>query len=70
MYILECIIKWLFPQKLSAEYDYNPLNQEETDDEDCTHEFMPVDSTGETLACIKCGFIVQRSKSNIFNKDK
>ena len=24
---------------------------------------MPVDSTGETLACIKCGFIVQRNNT-------
>lgn len=70
MYILECLIKWLFPQKLPSEYNYNPLNYDDLDDEDCQHEFMPVDSTGETLACIKCGFIVQRSKSKIINEDK
>jgi len=66
MYIFECLIKWLFPQKMGQEYDYNPLTSDEFTDEDCQHEFMPVDSTKETLACIKCGFIVKReSKDNI-----
>ena len=61
MYILECLLKRIFPNKLDSEYDYDPLRQDISDeDEDCDHEFMPVDSTGETLACIKCGFIVQR----------
>lgn len=43
-------------------FDYDPLTQEQKyeDYERCNHEFMPVDSTGETLACIKCGFIVKR----------
>ena len=60
MYIFECLWKWLFPQKLKSEYDYDPLKQPIVEEEECSHEFMPVDSTGETLACIKCGFIVQR----------
>ena len=65
MYILECLLKKLFPQILKSEYDYNPLNQPIDDEEEsCEHEFMPVDSTGETLACIKCGFIVQRIQNN------
>lgn len=61
MFIFEWLLKKIFPQKLSEEYDYNPLNQDVNDeDESCNHEFMPVDSTGEILACIKCGFVVQR----------
>lgn len=64
MYIFECIWKWLFPQKLNSEYNYDPLKQSTVEDEeDCSHEFLPVDSTGETLACIKCGFIVQRKET-------
>ena len=60
-----------YPQaNYNSEYDYNPLNQDsDDDDENCSHEFMPVDSTGEILACIKCGFIVKRKSNNIF-KDK
>lgn len=63
MYILDCLLKWIFPNKLGSEYDYNPLYQDD-DDENCEHDFRPVDSTGETLACIKCGFIVQRKGNN------
>lgn len=71
MYIFECLLKWIFPKKLNSEYDYNPLNQDDLseNDDDCEHEFMPVDSTGETLACIKCGFIVKR-KGNTLIKDE
>ena len=67
MFIFEWLWKKIFPNKLDSEYDYNPLNQEnlEEDEESCEHEFMPVDSTGETLACIKCGFIVQRKRDNL-----
>ncbi len=70
MYILECLLRYIFPKKLNSEYDYDPLKQgTEEDDEVCNHEFMPVDSTGETLACIKCGFVVQR-KSNDNEEDE
>ena len=70
MYILECLLRYIFPKKLTSEYDYDPLKQDITeDDEDCDHEFMPVDSTGETLACIKCGFVVQR-KGNVSEEDE
>jgi hypothetical protein len=66
MYIFECLWKWLFPQKLNKEYQYDPLTQSNNDDEEpCNHEFMPVDSTGETLACIKCGFIVKLNGNEI-----
>ena len=59
MYIIECILKRLFPKKNKNKY--NPLGISSDENEnDCCHEFMPVDSTGEILACIKCGFIVKR----------
>lgn len=63
MYIFECIWKLFHKQEEEPEeFDYNPLNPPLMEDyERCEHEFMPVDSTGETLACIKCGFIVQRN---------
>lgn len=64
MYIFECIWK-LFLKKTNNDegFIYDPLNQVQEDEsyERCHHDFMPVDSTGETLACIKCGFIVKRS---------
>ena len=66
MFVFEWLLKKIFPQKLDSEYDYNPLSQEIIDEEeDCNHEFMPVDSTGDTLACIKCGFVVQRNNNKL-----
>lgn len=65
MYIFECIWKLFHKQQEEPEeFNYDPLNQPAQEDyERCEHEFMPVDSTGQTLACIKCGFIVQRSNT-------
>ena len=64
MYIFECLCKLFHKKSIDdEELSYDPLNHldEEEKYERCVHKFMPVDSTGETLACIKCGFIVQRS---------
>lgn len=72
MYIFECLWKLFHKEPEDTdEFDYDPLNPElETEDyERCEHEFMPVDSTAETLACIKCGFIVKRSNIEEDNYD-
>ena len=52
-----------------SNYDgrYNPdnlynesFNKEPDEALTCNHNFMPVDTTGEVLACTKCGFVVQK----------
>lgn len=64
MYIFEKLWEYLFPEKLDKEYNYDPLRTFDEDDEDsCEHEFLPVDSTGEVLACIKCGYVIRVNKS-------
>lgn len=71
MYIFS-LIKKLFKKNKEDfnEFNYNPLNIPKSEEsEHCNHEFMPVDSTRETLACIKCGFIVQRSSIKKDNYD-
>ena len=65
MFIFELAKRIFKPEKKETEFEYNPLNLEKPTDEyegeeKCNHEFMPIDSTGEVLACIKCGFIVKR----------
>lgn len=61
MYFIEFIIKKLTQRKEKPEY--NPLEKDETQNyEACEHTFMPVDSTGETLSCTKCGFLAKRSE--------
>lgn len=65
MYIVELFIKWLNKNQRgkSANPDgiYRETFESENDDAIyCKHNFMPVDSTGEVLACTKCGFVVKR----------
>ena len=66
MYIIELFIKWLNKNKRgnSANPDkfFAAKNIPAEQDEalNCKHNFMPVDSTGNVLACTKCGFVVKR----------
>jgi hypothetical protein len=72
MYIFEVFVKWLGKNKRG--YGANPdkiyqgntkklslLENEEDEAINCNHNFMPIDSTGEILACTKCGFVVKKS---------
>jgi len=55
--------KILEEEKCIKQYDATEnLDTEITDYESCEHVFMPIDSTGEILACTKCGFLVNRDK--------
>ena len=62
MYIFEIFIKWLNKrstvERKPEQPDYNEIDEALT----CEHNFMPVDSTGEVMACTKCGFVVKRGK--------
>jgi len=61
MYFIEYIIK-KFTQK-KEKPTYNPVSESEIEDyENCEHVFMPIDSTGETLSCTKCGILKKRSE--------
>lgn len=70
MYIFELLVKYLKKDRVVEildEYDrktaLNPLDDipEEVDEsETCEHVFMPIDSTGEILACSKCGFVINK----------
>ncbi len=68
MYIIELFIKWLNKNKrgdgANPEGVYRETFKPEADEAlTCNHNFMPVDSTGEVLACTKCGFVVKRGRS-------
>ena len=72
MYIIELFIKWLNKNKRGTSVNPNSIYQGNTnklDDEqdnsdinECKHNFMPIDSTGEILACTICGFVVKKNK--------
>lgn len=71
MYIIELIVKALKKKKKEI-YSFDPLNMpEEEEYENCEHLFMPIDSTGEVLACRNCGLLVKRKdlkNKNFFMK--
>lgn len=62
MYLIELIVKTFF--KKDKPESYNPLDEEKTteDYEGCEHIFMPIDSSGETLACTKCGHVITKKE--------
>lgn len=75
MYLLELIVRWINPKKkYERKEKFDPFAQENSEDtENCEHIFLPVDSTGETLACSKCGILVNKKDLkdiNIFKQNK
>ncbi|MBQ8668839.1 hypothetical protein IJ472_03585 [bacterium] len=71
MYIFELIAQYLKPKKYTAKYSYDPLNENEVDEdsENCEHLFLPLDSSNEHFACKYCGLVVpkeQLKNKNIF----
>ncbi len=65
MYIIEKIIKTylkLTKKEKIFSYTTNVQNEELEDILTCKHNFMPIDSTGEILACSKCGYVVTRKR--------
>ena len=82
MYLFELLVKYLKKDRVLEildEHDkqnaINPLEEipELDDSRNCEHIFMPVDSSGETLACSKCGLVVNkkdlRYKNFFMNKE-
>lgn len=71
MYIFELICRYINKKKNSSK-TFDPLNTQENNEDDsefCEHIFMPIDSTGDILACSKCGLVVNKKdlkKKNIF----
>ncbi len=83
MFILEAVMKYLKKDRFNEVLDehdrvqsenllnYIPLEEdiETQEDLNCEHIFMPIDSTGEILACSKCGELIRKDKlkkKNIF----
>ncbi|MBQ2611982.1 hypothetical protein IJF81_06290 [bacterium] len=69
MYIFELLYRFI-NKKYERENKYDPLKESvENEEESCEHVFLPIDSSGEVLACSKCGLVVNKSDmkgKNIF----
>lgn len=75
MYLFELITKYIKGKRYRKSLDFDPFAQDEENDEfnseNCEHVFLPIDSTEETLACSKCGLVVNRKDLkdvNIFKR--
>lgn len=74
MYLFELIVKWINPnKKYEPRKKYDPFGQEDIENSDTCeqHIFLPIDSSEETLACSKCGLVVNRNDlkdKNIFKQ--
>ena len=59
-------------KKYKRKTSFDPFAQDSIEaSEDCEHVFLPVDSTGEILACSNCGLVVNKKDMkdiNIFKR--
>ncbi len=81
MFFVEALVKYLKKDRFTEileEHDkavsLNPLEEipyeddlEDNESLNCEHLFMPIDSTGEILACSKCGQLIKRSELKALN---
>lgn len=67
MYIIELLAKILNKkhEQKSVTTQENKTDYEEV----CSHIFLPIDSTGETLACTKCGLVINKNAEKIKPKN-
>ena len=68
MYFIEKLIKIYLkcskkknPPIVAAEFNDNYVLEDVVT---CHHNFLPVDSTGNILACSKCGFVIKKDMLN------
>ena len=67
MYIIEKLVKLYLKYSNKEQKVYLPKNEDNLELEDvitCKHNFMPIDSTGEILACSKCGYVITKKRLN------
>lgn len=70
MYLFELITRYIKGRKYKFNRNFDPFAQDDIESiEECEHIFLPIDSSGETLACSKCGLVVNKKDlkdKNIF----
>lgn len=72
MYLFELITRYIMGKKYRKNSSFDPFAQDDIENSDnCEHVFLPIDSTGEVLACSKCGLVVNKKDLkdvNIFKR--
>ncbi len=70
MYLLELIAKLIKEKKNNSKKHASQLLEDASFEEEfCSHVFLPIDSTNETLACTKCGLVVKSDAQKIKQKN-
>ncbi len=67
MYIIEKNIKIYLKYTKKDNSIVIPENTDNPELEDvvtCKHQFMPIDSSGEILACSKCGYVISKKRAS------
>jgi len=59
MYFIELLVKKFRKKEVLSE-NFDPLNVEDAEEMNCEHVFMPIDSSGDVLACRNCGLVVNK----------
>lgn len=65
MYIIEKLVKLYLKISHREKNIVIPDGEDNYELEDvltCKHNFMPIDSTGNILACSKCGYVIKKSR--------
>ena len=65
MYIIEKLVKIYLKLKNKDNTPILPDGLDKSELEDvvtCQHNFLPIDSTSEILACSKCGYLVRKKR--------
>lgn len=72
MYLFELITRYIMGKKYRKDSSFYPFAQDDIENSDnCEHIFLPIDSSGEVLACSKCGLVVNKKDLkdvNIFKR--
>lgn len=72
MYLFELITRYIMGKKYKKDPSFDPFAQDNIENFDsCEHIFLPIDSSGEVLACSKCGLVVNKKDLkdvNIFKR--
>jgi len=63
MYLVEFIIKKIRNLKRKNKAVYNPVQEEDRNNDCESHVYLPIDSTKEVLACKNCGHIIKSPKA-------
>ena len=66
MYFIEILTKFFEQRKLNKlKSSKTQQVEEDTEETECEHMFVPIDSTGKIFACVNCGLVLDKKPKNL-----